>query len=177
MTFNSLGDRLGEILLKAWDRLPAVLLTFLVGYLVIKIIKVILHSVIRVTRGNQAMKGILMSVIDFGLWIMLLAAVLQQVGLTQLSLALSGSVVILGLAISTGSAAFVQDLVAGIFLSQDRDFNVGYRVQIDSVEGMVEKMDARKIRIRDDKGNLHIFPNSLFDRAAWIVKNDNNGRK
>jgi small-conductance mechanosensitive channel len=177
MSFSSFSDQLWLIALKAWDRLPSIVLTFLVGYLVIKIVKTALHSLIRVTRANQAMKGIIISVIDFGLWIMLLAAVLQQVGLTQLSLALSGSVLVLGLAISTGSAAFIQDLVAGIFLAQDRDFNVGYRVQIDAVEGTVEKMDARKIRIRDDRGHLHIFPNSIFDRAAWIVKNEDRDTK
>ena len=164
-------ERTQSILSRSFEKLPEIALTVLVGYLAIKIIKFTLRSVIRVTLANQAMKGIILSVVDIGLWILLLAVLLHQVGLTQISLALSGSVGVAGLAVSTGSAAFVQDLVSGLFLAQDPDFNVGQRVTVGEVEGTVEKMDARKIRLRDDKGNLHIFPNSTFDRASWIVKN------
>lgn len=169
---DSLYPRLEKLITLVWEKGPALLLTFLIGYLVIKIVRGLLHNLIKVTRANQAMKGIMLSVIDVGLWILLLAALLQQIGLTQLSLALSGTVVIAGLAVSSGSAAFIQDLVAGIFMAQDPDFRLGQRVKIDSVEGVVEKMDARKVRVRDDKDDLHIFPNSLFDRTAWVVKTD-----
>lgn len=164
-------NRVWQLLERSWEKLPEIVLTVIVGYLAIKIIKAVLFSLIRVTRANQAMKGILLSVVDIGLWVLLLAALLHQVGLTQLSLALSGSVVVLGLAVSTGSAAFVQDLVSGLFLAQDPDFSVGQKVKVAEVEGVVEKMDARKVRIRDDSGNLHIYPNSTFDRSSWIVKN------
>jgi hypothetical protein len=30
-------------------------------------------------------------------------------------------------------------------------------------------MDARRIRIRDKEGLLHIIPNSLVERKEWIV--------
>jgi small conductance mechanosensitive channel len=169
MLNNSFMDKIIEIGLKAWDKLPQLLLTLVIGYIFIQLVKAIIHGAIRVSRANQAMKGILMSVIDFALWIFLAAAILQQVGLTQIALALSSVVAISAIAISAGSTAFVQDLVSGIFLAQDPDFNVGDTVKVDAVEGIVERMDARKVRIRDDKGQLHIFPNSTFDRAAWIV--------
>jgi small-conductance mechanosensitive channel len=174
MEITSFADRLFAIFVKAWDKVPELLLTLIVGFIVIKIIKAILHGVIQVTRANRAMKGILMSVIDVALWIFLVAALLQQVGLTQIALALSSTVAIAGIAISVGSSAFIQDLVSGLFLAQDTDFNTGDRIKVKDVEGMVERMDARKIRVRDEKGNLHIFPNSVFDKEAWIVLNEKN---
>jgi small-conductance mechanosensitive channel len=169
MQFTSLADQLFAIGVKAWDRLPQLLLTVIVGYIIIRIVKAVLDGAIQVSHANFAMKGILMSVINIVLWIFLIAVVLQQMGLTQISLALSGSVIIAGLAISTGSSAFIQDLVSGLFLAQDKDFNAGDEVKIMDVDGRVERMDARKIRIRDKDGQLHIFPNSLFDKAPWVV--------
>jgi len=169
MTLTTFSDRLFEIFSHAWDRLPELLLTFLVGYLVIKLAKALLHGAIRVSRANSAMKGILLSIIDISLWVFLVAALLQQVGLTQIAFALSSTVAIAGIAISVGASSFVQDLVSGIFLAQDPDFNIGDRVKVEGFEGIVERMDARKIRLRDDTGLLHIYPNSTFDKAAWTV--------
>jgi small-conductance mechanosensitive channel len=94
---------------------------------------------------------------------------LQQIGLPQVALALSSTVAIAGLAIATGSSVFIQDLVSGLFLAQDPDFNVGDRIKVLDLEGTVERMDARKIRMRDDKGLLHVLPNSTFDKSSWSV--------
>jgi small-conductance mechanosensitive channel len=162
----SFTDHIFEIGVKAWDKLPALLLTLIVGYLLIRLLKSIVHSLVRVSRANAAMKGILINVIDVALWIFLLAAIL-----TQVAFALSSTVAIAGIAISVGSSAFIQDLVSGIFLAQDPDFNPGDEVKIQDVVGVIERMDARKIRLRDSKGQLHVFPNSTFDKTAWIVIN------
>lgn len=177
MHFTSFADSLFAIGVKAWDKLPQLLLTLIVGFLLIKILKAILHSAIKVTRANEAMKGILLSVIDFALWIFLVAALLQQVGLTQIAFALSGTVAIAGIAISVGSSAFVQDLVSGLFLAQDKDFNPGDIIKVGEVEGRVERMDARKIRLRDHHGRLHIFPNSMFDKEPWVVLDESKGQQ
>lgn len=169
MSITSFSDRIFELLAVAWDKLPQLLLTVVVGFVLIKLIKAFLHGLIGYSRSNLALKGILLSVLDVALWIFLIAALMQQIGLTQISLALSGTVALSALALSVGSTAFIQDLVAGIFLTQDPDFNSGDRIRVNETEGIVERMDARKIRIRDDKGNLHVFPNSHFDRSAWMV--------
>lgn len=169
MEFTSFSDHVFALFARAWDKLPQLLLTFIVGFIIIKVVKAIIHGLIRVSRANSALKGILMSVIDIALWVFLFSALLQQIGLTQVAFALSGSVAIAGLAISAGSSSFVQDLMAGIFLAQDPDFNVGDELRIDAVEGMIERMDARKIRLRDHDGLLHVFPNSTFDKTAWVV--------
>ena len=169
MDTTSFSDRIFELLARSWDRLPQLLLTVVAGYILIKLIRMFLHSLMGYSKANTALKGILLSVLDVAMWIFLIAALLQQVGLTQISLALSGTVAISALALSAGSTAFVQDLVAGIFLAQDPDFNPGDRIKVDDVEGVVERMNARKIRLRDDKGVLHVFPNSQLDRSAWMV--------
>jgi small-conductance mechanosensitive channel len=177
MQLTSFADSLFRIGVKAWDKLPQLLLTLIVGYVFIKIIKAVIHGAIKVSHANSAMKGILVSVVDVALWIFLIAAILQQVGLTQIALALSSTVAIAGIAISVGAGAFVADLVSGLFLAQDKDFNTGDIIKVGEVAGLVERMDARKIRIRDEEGNLHIFPNSLFDKEPWVVLQKKGGGK
>ena len=169
MELTSFADQLALIVAKAWDRLPALLMTFLVGYILVKVVGAILRSAIRVSHAKAALKDILMSVINIGLWLLLVAALLQQVGLNQIAFALSGFVAFAGLAFTAGSSALVQDLISGIFLAQDPDFNVGDKLRVGEVEGIIEKMDARKIRLKDKEGKLHILPNSTFDKASWVV--------
>ena len=151
------------------DRLPNLLITIVVGYAVILIVRFLLKRLFRISFGNKALKDIILSTIDIALWILFMALVLQQLGLNQVALALSGSVAVIGLAVSMGSSSFIADLIAGIFLAQDRSFHIGERIKVNDIEGHIEKMDARKVRIRDDEGNLHIYPNSIFDKAPWVV--------
>ncbi|QQG49915.1 MAG: mechanosensitive ion channel [Candidatus Berkelbacteria bacterium] len=169
MGLGTFWDQIAALSDKALDRLPQLLLTFVVGYVFLKIVAFIISSLIRVSRAKQALKDILMSVINVALWLLLVAALLQQMGLTQLAFALSGFVAVAGLAITAGASSLVQDLISGIFLAQDPDFNVGDELRLNDIDGVVEKMDARKVRLRDKSGKLHVLPNSTFDKASWIV--------
>ncbi|MBI4947993.1 mechanosensitive ion channel [Candidatus Berkelbacteria bacterium] len=163
--FKSLED---SILLGV-EKLPGLLLTFVVGFIIIRIARSVLRGVVGATRANVAMRALIINIIDIALWIFLFAALLQQMGFVQISYALSGSVALGAIAISIGSSSFVQDIVSGIFLAQDTDFGVGDTIKINDITGEVEKMDARKVRLRDKSGELHIFPNSSFDKSHWTV--------
>lgn len=167
-----MGEQFSRIVNMVWEKLPELVLTLVFGILLIKLVKLVVHRLVKVSLANKAMRGVLLSVLDFGLWLFLFATIFHEIGLTQLSFALSGSVIALVVAAASGSSAFVQDVVAGIFLAQDRDFKLGSRIKVDTTEGLVERMDGRKVRIRDDKGNLHVYPNSQFDRGSWVVKEE-----
>lgn len=162
-------DKVLELVNRAIQKAPEVLLTFLVGYVVIKVVQAALSGALGYSRANKAMRGIILSVANIVLWVFLLSAVLQQIGLSQISLALSGTVAISTLAIAVGSSSMVSDLVAGVFLAQDTDFNSGDNVKIGDVEGVVERMDARKVRLRDKNGQLHVYPNSFLDKTQWTL--------
>lgn len=169
MSLTGFGDQVIEIFGHAWEKLPQLLITFIIGYFFMKIVLMIIGGLIKVSHAKQALKDILLSVIGLALWLLLIAAMLQQMGLTQLAFALSGFVAVAGLAITAGASSLVQDLISGVFLAQDPDFNVGDELKVNDVDGTIEKMDARKIRLRDKKGMLHVLPNSTFDKASWIL--------
>ncbi len=169
MSVVSFTDQISNIYTRALDKLPELLLTFVAGYILLKIVSAIIGSLIRVSHAKAALKDILMSLVQIALWILLMSALLQQMGLTQLSFALSGFVAFAGLALTAGTSSLIQDLISGVFLSHDPDFHIGDQLTVGEIEGIVEKMDARKIRLRDKGGKLHVFPNSTLDKAAWVV--------
>lgn len=55
------------------------------------------------------------------------------------------------------------------FLAKDRDFEIGYKVKIGEITGLVQSIDVRKVRIVDSEGKLHIIPNANIDKSGWKV--------
>lgn len=162
-------DVFSEPILKALPHLPQAVLTLLVGIIVIHIFQWIFERILKLARTPRSLFSILSSISKVILWVILIAAVFQSLGLTQIAFAFSGSIAILGVAIGTGANVFVQDIIAGLFLSRDPDFDVGYTVKVGEIEGMIRRIDIRKVRIEDAKGRVHVLPNSNMDKASWVV--------
>lgn len=156
-------------ILKALPKLPQAVLAFAVGLVMVKLFEWLFAYTLRLSRTSRTLQDILNSVASVILWVILIAVVFQSLGLAQVALAFSGSVAIIGVAIGAGANAMVQDIIAGLFLSRDRDFNVGYQIKTGDVEGIVQAIDVRKVRIQDAKGNVHILPTSAFDKSSWVV--------
>jgi small-conductance mechanosensitive channel len=158
-----------EPVIKALPKLPMAMLTLLFGYAAMMIIKKVIIGSLLVTKAPKALVQMLMSIINVFLWVLLLALISQSLGLNQIAIALSGSVALIGLAVATGANGLIADVIAGLFLAKDPNFNCGYRIKTNEAEGVIEKIDLRKIRIRDKDGKLHVVPNSAFDKMQWIV--------
>lgn len=167
----NLADPLIEGINNIAPRLPRALVTLLAGYILIKLFSVLARAVLSAFRLPQGLRGILVSLIDALLWIFLIISILQSLGLDRLALIVSGSLAASGLALAMGASSLVADIIAGIFLSRDRDFSVGDEVTAgeNTTTGTIESMDMRRTRIRDKNGQLHVIPNSVVERKEWIV--------
>lgn len=152
-------------------KLPAALVALLFGFVLIRIVSWISQLLLNFIRMPRGLRGIVTSLIDALLGVFLIIAVLQSLGLTSIALVFSGSIAVLGLALASGASTLTADVLAGIFLARDRDFSVGDLVKAGDppIEGIVESMDMRRTRIRDDKGKLHIIPNSVIERKEWVL--------
>jgi len=71
--------------------------------------------------------------------------------------------------LATGASGMASDIISGVFLARDHDFDLGYKIKVGGIEGIVQQIDIRKIRIVDDLGNTHIFPNTKLDKDGWQV--------
>lgn len=76
-----------------------------------------------------------------------------------------------GVAVGLGAQSFVKDVINGIFILFDDQYNVGDYVTIESVSGVVETIGLRTTELRDFDGSLHIIPNGMIR----IVTNDCKG--
>lgn len=76
-----------------------------------------------------------------------------------------------GVAVGLGAQSFVKDVINGVFILFDDQYNVGDYVKIEGVSGIVETIGLRTTELRDFNGSLHIIPNGMIR----IVTNDCKG--
>ena len=165
MDFSSITEPVKEIL----SRLPQAVFILILGFFCINATKFFVVKFFSITKINGAVSNILVSIGIVFLWIFLFIFVLKSLGFTSLAIALSGSIVIIGLAIATGAKHLISDILAGIFLSMDKDFNIGDQIKTVKVEGKIINIDIRKTRLLDKKGILHVVPNSVLEKSEWSV--------
>ena len=67
---------------------------------------------------------------------------------------------ILGVGIGLGAQSLFKDIINGIFIILEDQFNVGETVKLASLTGTVEDLTLRLTRLRDADGTLYIIPNS-----------------
>lgn len=67
---------------------------------------------------------------------------------------------ILGVGIGLGAQSIFKDMLNGIFILIEDQYNVGEVVKIAGLQGSVEDLSLRSTRLRDGDGTIHIIPNS-----------------
>jgi moderate conductance mechanosensitive channel len=67
---------------------------------------------------------------------------------------------ILGIGIGLGAQSIFKDMLNGIFILLEDQYNVGEVITIAGVKGTVEDLSLRSTRLRDGDGTLHLIPNS-----------------
>jgi len=90
--------------------------------------------------------------------------------------AILASVGVLALIIGFGAQSLVEDLVTGIFLVFEDEFNVGDIIEADGFRGTVESIGIRVTCLRDLGGNVKVINNSDLrnvinrsDQASWAA--------
>jgi len=152
-------------------RLPSALLLLIIGAIVIQI-AVRLTRVLMALIGVQTiLRQVLGSIIDTILWIILIIQLLGQFGLGGIITFFASSVLALGLVMAAGGSTLVADIIGGLLLAYDNDFGVGDEVRVGEgpTQGVVVGMDARRVRLRGEDGELHVIPNSVVERKEWVL--------
>lgn len=65
---------------------------------------------------------------------------------------------IVGVAIGFGSQTLIKDIISGLFFLLDDAVRLGEYIQVGSLEGAVEKISLRSLRLRHPRGRLHTIP-------------------
>ncbi len=124
-------------------------------------------------RRVKTLHGILSSAIFYVVGFIGLVSVLFVFGLTWQNLApLLGLASVIGLALGFGAQKLVRDIITGLFILGENQFDVGDNVTIGGVTGEVEDIGLRVSRLRDEQGRLYFVANGDISQ----VFNSSRGR-
>src|SRR5262245_22638190 len=97
----------------------ACLLLVVIGNWVLRTIVRAVESAMRRGRVRQAQIDLAKAAIVATGWVMIIAGVLQTLGLNQIALAVGGTISLIALGLSTSASGSLNDIIAGIFLASD----------------------------------------------------------
>jgi len=171
LTGQSFTQPIVDLFATTLPNLPKAIVVFAVGVLIIRVLSIILARILGLTKLPKGLIKVTIRLLDTVLWMLLIIAILQLMGLSNVAFALSGAFAVLALAFSNGISATVTDTISGLNLARDRHFRIGDRVTVGDhkTEGIIIDLDTRKTRLKDDKGMIHILPNSIIDKNEWIL--------
>jgi small conductance mechanosensitive channel len=118
----------------------------------------------RASARAQTLTGLLASVWRGVVWIIAFFVVLGTIGLNLTPL-LAGATVI-GATLGFGAQSMVRDLLAGLLLSVEGQFDIGDTIMVGDTVGKVEDLTLRVTRLRADDGTVWYVPNGEIRKLA-----------
>ncbi len=118
---------------------------------------------------TRTIHSVVLNVVKYFIVFSALGQILAELGVNYTTYIASLSVV--GLAIGFGSQGLVQDVVTGLFLILDNQFDVGDMVEISGQTGVVTELGLRTTRLRNYLGQTVVIPN----RNIALVSNYRRG--
>ncbi|MBI2859663.1 MAG: mechanosensitive ion channel family protein [Chloroflexi bacterium] len=77
---------------------------------------------------------------------------------------------VVGIAVGFGAQSLVKDLLAGLFVIMENQYQVGDVVRIADVAGLVEDINLRRTVLRDLDGIVHVIPNGEIRVSSNFTK-------
>ena len=166
-----------DIIVMVRDRLPKFLFVLLLLFILFHICKFFVRRMQRIAArrrdpGQAAqlrsiaaiIRGTSYSILGFLFFLQLLR--LLNYDPTPI-LASAG---ILGVGIGLGAQSLFKDIINGIFILVEDQYNVGEVVKIASLTGTVEDLTLRLTRLRDGDGTLYVVPNSQIATVSNLSR-------
>ncbi|MCZ0717039.1 mechanosensitive ion channel family protein [Aerococcus kribbianus] len=110
------------------------------------------------------LKKLLLNIIQYSYYFLLAYSLLAIIGVPVATLLAGAGVA--SLAIGLGAQGFVTDMVNGIFILVERQFDVGEDVRINDYSGTIENIGIRTTVLRDFNGAVHFIPNRNIENVT-----------
>lgn len=155
-------------------RLPHLVMVAIIGFVLSRLLRGLTARMIHVSERHSADPGHIAQVKTMagvirttGLAVIGAIVSLQFLAAVGINLApLLASAGIAGVAIGLAAQNIVRDMLNGVLILIEDQFNVGDTVRIAGLSGVVEAMTLRKTTVRDGDGTLYIVPNSQITTVA-----------
>ena len=155
-------------------KLPRLIVIGLIAFFLNKLLRIMTDRMVRVAERHAAAPGRLAEVRTLagviratGLAIIGLIAGMQFLDALGMNLApLLASAGVAGVALGLAAQSLVKDMLNGIIILVEGQFNVGNQVRLAGLAGTVEAMTLRRTTVRDGDGTLYVIPNSQITTVA-----------
>ncbi len=180
-------DRLKRILERDWHAdvveflrtdVPRLLAVFLLAFVLQRLVTFFVGRMLRLAdrqignaqRASQlrTMAGIIRATSYGILGFIVLLHVLSIFNINLTPLLASAGVV--GVGIGLGAQSIFKDMLNGIFILVEDQYNIGDIVKIAGLQGTVEDLSLRLTRLRDGDGTLHMIPNSQVSTVSNLSR-------
>ena len=129
-----------------------------VAYLINLVLRVVLSKLFSSNKRGKTISTLVTSFIKYLIAIIAILLILSAFGVDTKTLLASAG--ILGLVIGLGAQSLISDIIAGVFIVFEGEFEVGDIVVIDEWRGTVAEIGIRTTKIIDYGGNIKIVNNS-----------------
>ena len=156
------------------SKLPHLIIVALIAFVLSRLLRLITARMIRIAEQHapgqsrvsqvRTLAGVIRTT---GLAIITAIVGMQFLAAVNVNLApLLASAGVAGVAIGLAAQNIVRDMLNGVLILIEDQFNVGDTVKVAGVTGVIEAMTLRKTTVRDADGTLYVIPNSQITIVA-----------
>ena len=168
MDWNAIWDKVLDILTNGGLTLLKLIGVFILGYIVIRIIKKILRKITTKAKMDRLVQKFLLNAVSFALYFVLALTLIQTAGIAVTGLV--AAVAAIGLAIGLALQDVLASVVTGIVLVMVRPFKEGDSVNIAGVSGQVVSINFFNTVIDTWDNKRVIIPNK--NMIGYTIENE-----
>ncbi len=161
------------------DELPALVFILILSFILVRVVNFFVHRLRRLADRHAAQDlsrasqlrtvASILRATSFGvIGFVVLLRILSVFNINLTPLLASAGVV--GVGIGLGAQSLFKDMLNGVFILVENQFNVGETVKIAALSGTVENLTLRCTTLRDGDGTLYIIPNSQIATVANLSR-------
>jgi small conductance mechanosensitive channel len=159
-------------------KLPHMIVICAIAFVISRIIAAATDRMIRLADHRDAsvgrhsqvktFAGVLKTTLNAILWTLTTLQLLTIMGVNLGPLLASAGVA--GIALGLAAQTIVKDILNGMLIVLEDQFNVGDVVRLTGMTGTVESMSLRRTELRDGDGTLYVVPNSQITTVANLSR-------
>jgi len=165
-------ESVAELRATAVDLIPKLvtaLLFLAVAYVAIRLVLAVVRSALeRIYADSQLVADLFTTVAAVFLWFAAALTLLKILGMGDIAASLGTATGFVALGVSYALSDMIADIVAGVYLLRDPDFDPGDEVVVGDVTGVVREVDLRKTRL-EVEGDVVVMGNSSVEEK-WTKK-------
>jgi moderate conductance mechanosensitive channel len=159
-------------------KLPHLIMLVLIAVVLTRIISLVTRRIVQIAERKSNRPGrnsqvktfasVLQTTLNAVVWGLTALQVLEVIGVNLGPLLASAGIA--GVAIGLAAQTIVKDMLNGMLIIMEDQFNVGDVVRLAGLTGTVETMTLRRSEIRDGDGTLYVVPNSQITTVANLSR-------